>query len=87
MRKYKLNPRSFDKFIYQNKAELIDFYEGCLLDNYLYQTKRGVMAIYEQYVNCWTSEFLVIFASDEKEISQIWCEFDNNRKEEEEQTA
>lgn len=86
MKKYKLNPRGLEKFVHQNKAELIDFYEGCLLDNYLYQGKRGIIAIYESYVNPNMSEYLVVFASDEEEINMIWNEFNENIRMEE-QTA
>lgn len=84
MKNYKLNPMNFDKFVHQNKGDLVDFYEGCLLDNYLFQTQRGMMAIYESYVNPNMSEYLVVFASDKEEINRLWDEFTDNRNQVEE---
>ena len=78
MRKFKLDPAAFDKFIFQNKADLIETFEGCLLDNYLYQGKRGMFAIYEKYVNPNMSEYLVVFAKNENEIDRLWSEFMSN---------
>ena len=58
------NNDALSKWLEQNKAELIDAYDGCLLDNVLYQCKNGVAAFYEQYVNPNESEYIVEFARE-----------------------
>lgn len=70
-----LNTCNLDKFLHQNKAELIDFFYGCLQDNALYSTKGGTMAIYEHYLNCWSSDLLIIFSRVESEIKGITAQF------------
>ena len=45
----------------QNNAECIDFAEGCLLDNMVYECKRGTAFIFEEYQNEWTSRYHVYF--------------------------
>lgn len=45
----------------QNNAEVIDCIEGCLLDDLLYKTKRGVALLLETYVNEWTSMYTIHF--------------------------
>lgn len=72
MKTYRLDPSSFEKFIHQNGAELIDFYEGCLLDNYLFTTKHGAtLAIYEHYLNANSSDYHVYFSKDQEEAATI----------------
>lgn len=57
-----LDPADLEKWMYQNKAVYTgDFVEGCLLDNFMVQTKRGHAAIYEHYLNPNSSDYLVYF--------------------------
>jgi len=58
---FDLKPAALNKWLYQNNAFIIDFSEGCLLDNMLIETKRGIAAIYEKYINPNLSGYLVIF--------------------------
>lgn len=37
------------------KTEVLEVVEGCLLDNYLLINNNRIYAIYEKYINCWTS--------------------------------
>lgn len=51
-----------NKWLHQNKAQYTGAYcEGCLLDNFMVETKRGVAAIYEHYLNPNSSDYLVKF--------------------------
>ena len=61
MKQYILSPGNLDKFLYQNRAEVIDCIEGCLLDNLLCYTRRGIMMIREHYLNCYSSDYEVSF--------------------------
>ena len=61
-----------EKLIHQNQAIELEYKEGCLLDNYLIATKRGYMAIIEQYVNCWSSCYKCYFSTNESDIYSIW---------------
>ena len=64
MKKYKCDVLNLDKFIHQNKAEIIDSVEGSLIDNYLLATKRGFIGLFETYCTCWTSNYTLIFSKD-----------------------
>jgi len=61
MKKYKIAPENLEKFLYQNRAEVIDCIEGCLLDNLLCYTRRGILFLKEHYLNCWSSDYQVFF--------------------------
>lgn len=67
------------KLIHQNEGELVDAFDGCLLDNYLYQAKRGMFALYESYVNSNSSRYLFKFARTGDEIRELWDEFIERR--------
>ncbi len=55
-------PRDLPKWIRQNRAEYTgDFAEGCLLDNFVLSCRRGFAAVYEHYLNCWSSDYLIEF--------------------------
>lgn len=56
------NPADLEKWLYQNKAEIADCFDGCLLDNYLAETPRGYAAIYETYRNPNASDYTIFFA-------------------------
>lgn len=72
MKTYKLNPRNLEKFIYQNAGEIVDCLDGCLLDDLLLYTRRGLVAIFESYVNSNQSDFTVYFSTDPAEIWPLW---------------
>lgn len=70
------------KWLHQNKADLtfdiipLDYVDGCLLDNMLVETKRGIAAIYEHYLNCWTSDYLVEWqAGNGEKVFNNWKKF------------
>jgi hypothetical protein len=72
---------NLEKFLHQNRANIIDCFEGCLLDNLLCYTKHGgIMAIYERYINCWTSGYYIEFTKDKSEADMIYRDFDILRK-------
>lgn len=52
---------TLEKFERQNKAECVDVIEGSLLDNLLYECKRGTAFIFEERLNCWSSAYRVYF--------------------------
>ena len=76
MNAYKVRTLNIDKLLYQNQGEILDIIEGCLIDNFLIATKRGYILLIERYVNCWTSEHVLYFSKDEKEINNIWYKLD-----------
>ena len=75
MKQMKLNPAALGKFLRQNEAAIVDMFEGSLLDNYLFDTKRGIMAIYETFVNEWTSTYTVLFATEPGERIELSDDF------------
>ena len=66
----KLNQESLDKRLEDIHAEIIECVEGCLLDNGLYHTDIGIVAVYETYVNEWTSLYKLVLpnSTDDSEI-------------------
>ena len=64
-----------NKLIHQNKAEILDGYEGCLLDNMLYTAKRGLFVLYESYLNPNASRYLFKFARTPEEMTALETEF------------
>ena len=52
---------AFAKWIHQNCAVMIDCIEGSLLDNYLFECKRGLCFVLESYVNSNMSEYVFHF--------------------------
>ena len=73
MKKYKYTGR-LEKLLYQNKGEIIDCVEGCLLDNLLIETKRGYMALIETYKTCWTSYYTLYFSRDFNRVQTVFDE-------------
>lgn len=76
MTRYRIdnNPLSMvGKIEHQNKAEMLDVKEGCLLDNLLYETKRGYLILKETYQNTQTSIYTLIFSKDTQEIEEAWA--------------
>lgn len=68
MKYFELN-MSIDKWMHQNDAECLEFFEGCLLDNYLLYCKRGNAFVYEHYLNSNSSNYRVMFFTH-KEIKE-----------------
>lgn len=65
-----------NKWLHQNEAEYTgDFFDGCLLDNFVVSCKNGIAALYEHYSNCWSSCYEVHFGRTEKEKRKIYDEF------------
>ena len=63
------------KWVYQNRAQIIDGFEGVLLDNAVYETKRGLCFIYEHAVNPNQSEYVGNFIPyrDREAIALMWA--------------
>ena len=51
----------FDKWMKQNKGTIIDYKEGCLLDNFVVACKRGYAYVFEQYRNANSSDNVFYF--------------------------
>lgn len=83
-----IDPKKLDKFLYQNGAELLEWFDGCLQDNALYQTDNGgILAIYEHYLNCWSSDLYIEFGRHEPEKTAIYNRFIERMQEAERATA
>lgn len=75
MTTFRLN-MSLEKWIHQNKAEYTgDFFDGCLLDNFIVACKNGVAALYEHCLNEWSSCYEVHFGRTPEEINAVYSEF------------
>lgn len=66
-----------EKWLFQNKAECTgDFIEGVLLDNFVVSTKRGFAAIFERSLNCWSSDYEIVFQPGEaQDVFAEWHRF------------
>lgn len=67
-----------NKWIHQNNAEYTgDFVDGVLADSFMLSCKRGTAAVYEHYLNSWSSDYIVLFVpySDEKRTNQLYDDF------------
>lgn len=80
MTRFRIESKDLEKWIHQNKAEYTgDFVDGRLLDNFVLACKRGIAAVYEHYLNCWTSDYLVEFEPGKaEEVWRHWYEFEEN---------
>lgn len=70
----------FDTWQAQNQAEIIEYAEGCLLDNMICACKRGTAFIFEEYQNEWTSRYHVYFIPYKEQESngdynRLWDRF------------
>ena len=63
-----------NKFLHQNKADVVDVLEGVLLDSFLLTTERGYMVLKETYLNPNASVYTVYFSTDSRKIYDIWDE-------------
>lgn len=65
-----------EQWLHQNNAEYTgDFFDGCLLDNFIVYCKNGVAALYEHYLNEWSSCYEVHFGRTPEEINAVYDEF------------
>lgn len=63
VKEYRFGAMTIDKWVHQNSAIIEDFLEGCLLDNMLLQTRRGVAFVRETFINTWSSTYTLYFAA------------------------
>ena len=80
IKEYRFESMTIDKWIHQNGAIVEDFLEGCLLDNMLLQTRRGVAFVKETALNVWSSTYTLYFAAytDAGAVDAVynmWSEF------------
>lgn len=54
-----MDQKQLDKWVHQNRGEYIECVEGCLLDNYVIDCKRGIAFVFEEYLNSWSSTYHV----------------------------
>ena len=72
MTRFYLNAGALGRWMHQNK--------GVLVDSFVVETKRGVAAIYEHYLNEWTSNYYVEFTDYKNgfkngEVDKIWSDW------------
>lgn len=80
IKEYKFEAMTIDKWVHQNSAIVEDFLEGCLLDNMLLQTRRGVAFVKETFINTWCSTYTLYFAAYNDldavdAVYNMWSEF------------
>ena len=62
MTQFCIGSTKLDKWLHQNKAHYTGAgCEGCLLENFIVETKRGYAAIYEHYLNPNSSDYRIEF--------------------------
>lgn len=78
----RIGATELEKWMHQNEAEYTgDFAEGGLLDNFMLACKRGFAAVYEHYLNCWSSDYLIEFESGAaQDVWENWYRFEDSRK-------
>ena len=62
------------KLIKQNEGEVIDCIEGCLLDDFLVECKRGLMAVLETFETTNSSKYTVYFSKFRSEVMRVWMD-------------
>ena len=84
MTKFYIGSTELDKWLHQNKAQRTGAYvEGVLVDSFVAETKRGIAAIYEHYLNANSSDYYIEFADykngvlngDVARVLSAWCDF------------
>lgn len=67
-----------EKWMHQNGASYTGtMVEGCLLDNFVLVCRRGFAAVYEHYLNCWSSNYLVEFEPGAAQnVWERWYQFE-----------
>lgn len=88
MTRFYIRPSKLDMWLHQNRAENTGSCVECrLLDNFTVITKRGVAAIYEHYLNEWTSNYYVEFEPIKGcsgLVMKNWYEFESRYAEDDE---
>ena len=80
IKEYKFGDMTIEKWMHQNSAIVEDFLDGCLLDNMLLQTRRGVAFVKETVLNTWSSTYTLYFAAYKDAgavdaVYNMWSEF------------
>lgn len=75
---FRLDACGLDKWMAQNGADYTgDFVAGCLLDSFVAATRRGYAAVYENYVNTWTSDYYIEFQPGAAtDVWDAWNEYE-----------
>lgn len=78
MTRFYISPKNMEKWMHQNGANYTGtMVEGCLLDNFVLACNRGYAAVYEHYLNCWSSDYLVEFEpGTAQEVWERWYQFE-----------
>ena len=80
IRTFYISSNNLEKWLHQNNGTYTgDFVEGCLLDNFIVETKRGYAAFYEHCTNEWSSVYRVEFQAFKEtrcnELFDRWNKF------------
>lgn len=60
METYQIGSTELEAWMQENNAVYTgDYVEGCLLDSFVVATDTGYAALYENYLNEWSSDYLV----------------------------
>ena len=75
------------KWLVQNEAEIIDCFEGCLLDYYVIACKNGTCFVFEECATEWASKYHAYFFKNDhsekyKRIEEEWYELQARIEEE-----
>lgn len=80
MQTIKYDPRvSIDDILTKHGAEVIDFCEGCLLDNFFISSGAGGLAVLESYLNPQTSYYTAYINRDGATFGAAWDIFSARR--------
>lgn len=76
---FRISPENLDMWMHQNEAEYTGaFVEGSLLNNFVLACKRGFAAVYEHYLNCWSSDYLIEFQPGAaQDVWKNWYNLEN----------
>lgn len=80
--------KNLSKWEKQNNAFIMDYEDGCLLDNFVFDCKKGIAFIFENYVNPNQSCYHMYFfrtdsdgklkrESDTEKYNECWNRFEN----------
>ena len=66
-----------DKFVQENHGECIDFADGTLIDNVVYEFPFGTLFCFEQYATEWSSNYVLYFFHHDRSrgINKMWERF------------
>jgi hypothetical protein len=76
MRQFKLSSSGLEDLLAMYDCDVIEYFEGCLLDNEVYEMCGGYLFCYESYVNPNMSEYECKFAREyDKACDELWAEW------------